>query len=46
MRELATNLVQSVLDSELKTEQKTHYPASIECPQNLPNQENRRELEL
>ena len=46
MRELATNLVQSILGDELKTEQKTHHPASIKCPQNLPNQENRRELEL
>ena len=46
MREPATNLVQSIWDSELKTEQKTHCPARIDFPQTSSNQRNQRELEL
>ncbi len=46
MREPATNLVQSIWDSELKTEQKIHCPARIRCPRTSPSQKSQRELEL
>ena len=44
IRKLATNLVQSILDGELKTEQKTQRPVRLVCSQTLPNQKGQRKL--